>query len=52
MQDKGLSLKDVIREEYKKCAADPVYFMKSIVRFSILQKESYVLNYFLIKKKL
>jgi len=28
MQDKGLSLKDVIREEYKKCAADPVYFMR------------------------
>ncbi len=28
MQDKGLSLKDVIKEEYKKCAADPVYFMR------------------------
>jgi hypothetical protein len=28
MQDKGLTLKDVIREEYKKCAGDPVYFMK------------------------
>ncbi len=28
MQDRGLSLKDVIKEEYKKCAADPVYFMR------------------------
>jgi hypothetical protein len=28
MQDKGLTLKDVIKEEYKKCAGDPVYFMK------------------------
>ena len=28
MQDKQLSLKDVIRQEYVKCAADPVYFMR------------------------
>jgi hypothetical protein len=28
MQDKGLTLKDVIKEEYKKCASDPVYFMR------------------------
>jgi hypothetical protein len=28
MQDRGLTLKDVIKEEYKKCAGDPVYFMR------------------------
>lgn len=28
MQDNQLTLKDVIRQEYVKCAADPVYFMR------------------------
>lgn len=28
MADNQLSLKDIIKEEYKKCAASPVYFMK------------------------
>jgi len=28
MADKKLSIKDIIKIEYKKCATDPVYFMK------------------------
>ena len=28
MEAQNKSLKDVIKEEYKKCAGDPVYFMK------------------------
>ena len=56
MQDKGLSLKDVIREEYKKCAADPVYFMKKYckiqhptkgkLRFELFPYQEKTLNQF------
>ena len=56
MQDKGLSLKDVIREEYKKCAADPVYFMrkyckiqhptKGKLRFELFPYQEKTLNQF------
>ncbi len=56
MQDKGLSLKDVIKEEYKKCAADPVYFMrkyckiqhptKGKLRFELFPYQEKTLNQF------
>jgi len=56
MQDKGLSLKDIIKEEYKKCAADPVYFMKKYckiqhptkgkLRFDLFSYQEKTLNQF------